>query len=237
MKDYHFHTTHWTAVLAVKEGGENAKDALRELCDTYYAPVLCYIERAIQGAAIRVYGPRDARDLTHDFFAQVLEGDMFETLQREGGRFRSYLLGAVKHFLAHVREKETRTKRGGAVEHVALVHEEIAGKENEDANFDRDWARNMLHHAYDSLGNSIETKTLLPWITCELDAENRNRIAEKLAMSDVAVKVALHRLRKRFRETIRKSIAATVEHPSEIDGELDYLVRTLRNTNGNDHHE
>lgn len=88
----------------------------------------------------------------------------------------------------------------------------------------------MLQNAYEGLGNSAEVQMFLPWITRELDGENRRMIAEKLEMTDVAVKVALHRIRKRFRESMRAKIAETVDSPSEIEGELDHLIKALRGT-------
>ncbi len=225
-----FFTTHWSVVLTAKGDGPEADGALRKLCDLYYRPVLHFVERSVEGDARRIYGGRDAKDLTHDFFARLLERKMFESLQRDGGRFRSYLLGAVKHFLAHVRETESRIKRGGDVRLVPLPDDQTCFEPPDDAIFDRDWAQSMLQNAYDDLGNSVEVQTFLPWITRELDGENRRMIAEKLEMTDVAVKVALHRLRKRFRETMHEKIAETVESPSEIDGELDHLIRALRGT-------
>lgn len=228
MQNNDFHTTHWSVVFAARGNKTAAGVALQELCTTYYDPVLRYVERAVRDDASRVYGGRDAKDLTHDFFARLLEGKMFDSLHRDGGRFRSYLLGAVKHFLANVRETESRTKRGGKVRHVSLPDDQMVFEPPDDTKFDRDWAQSMLRSVYESLGNSQETQSLLPWITKELDGENRRIIAEKLDMTDVAVKVALHRLRKRFRETIRAKIAETVESLSEIDGELDHLVKVLR---------
>lgn len=227
MKD-RFCTTHWSVVLAVGGSGPEAGNAIRELCEQYYSPVLHYIERTIQGDASRIYGGRDARDLTHDFFSRVLEEKVFGQLKREGGRFRSYLLGAIKHFLTHVRESEGRVKRGGEIRHVSLNDDLLEDGRVDDAMFDRDWAQSILDSVYASLGNSVETRKFLPWITAELDGENRQKLTQELGMSDVAIKVALHRLRKRFRESIRNKVAETVESQEEIDGELEHLIRALR---------
>lgn len=229
MNNNGFQTTHWSVVLAARGDETAAGVALRELCETYYDPVLRYVERTVAGDAPKTYGGRDARDLTHDFFSRMLEEKSLAPLRREGGRFRSYLLGAVKHFLSHVRETESRSKRGGDVRHVSLEDDRLAVRPLEDAAFDRDWAQSLLKNVYERLGTSLETRTLLPWLTRELDGESRRNIAGELGMTDVAVKVALHRLRKHFRETIRARIAETVENATEIDGELDHLVKALRN--------
>lgn len=228
--DFHsnFHTTHWSVVLAAKGNETAAGVALRELCETYYGPVLHYIERAVSRDSVKIYGGRDAQDLTHDFFSRLLETNMFEHVSRSKGTFRSYLLGAVRHFLAKIREQESAAKRGGDFTQT-LLHDNIPDENsNEEAVFDRDWAQTTIRLTLDSLGKTPESQALLPWITREMDAAARTELSEKFGMSEVAVKVALHRLRKRFREAIRTRIAETVENPSEIDAELDYLIKILR---------
>ena len=217
-----FHTTHWSVVLAAKGDDTKARAALRELCESYREPIL----RSIQ----RYSGRQDAEDLTHDFLARLLEGKTFRQLDRQGGSFRSYLLGAVRHFLAKTREREAAAKRGGGIAPVSILpdHPAVEKEELLEELFDRDWAQTMVARTLDSLEKTPETQTLLPWVTREMDVEARARIGAQLDMSDVAVKVALHRLRKKFRETIRKRIAETVRDESEIDGELDHLIRALR---------
>lgn len=228
-----FHTTHWSVVLTAKGDDTAAREALSTLCETYYQPVLRYVERQTATDSMRCYGGRDARDLTHDFFTQLLEGDMFATLRREGAPFRTDLLGAVRYFLLQIRAHESAEKRGRDFSQSDLPLESLpTTRENDmdnDAFFDRDWAQTMVKRAVASLDDPPEThvKKLLPWLTRELDAASRGRIAAELEMSDVAVKVALHRLRKRFRQTIRTQIAETVKAPSDIDAELDHLIRAL----------
>lgn len=223
-----FHTTHWSVVLATKGDDTKARAALRELCESYREPILHSIRRAVATDAERRYGGRNAEDLTHDFLTRLLEGDMFQRLEREGGLFRVYLLGAIRHFLAKTRQRESALKRGADVAKISLPDDSPGTDDFDDAIFDRDWARAMVDRALDSLEKTPETQALLPWITCELDGPTRSRLAAELDMSEVAVKVALHRLRRKFRETIRKQIAETVRDESEIDGELDHLIRALR---------
>ena len=108
---HRFQTTHWTQVVAARGQSPEAKDALRSLCETYYSPVELFVQRYITAATSK--STDDARDLTHEFFAKLLEGQSLQNADRNRGRFRSYLLGAVKHFLADHRDREATLKRGG----------------------------------------------------------------------------------------------------------------------------
>jgi RNA polymerase sigma-70 factor (ECF subfamily) len=226
VKQITFHTTHWSVVLAAKGDDTRAKAALRELCESYRTPILRYIERVIRTDSCFRYGSRNAEDLTHDFLTRLLEGKMFTSFRRREGRFRAYLLGAVRHFLANIRQRESAAKRSEQ-QFNRYTGDMDALPQADDAMFDRDWAQTTIDRAIVSLGNSSETQALLPYLTQELTAEDRERIAVQLDKSEDAVKVALHRLRKKFRHTIRILIAHTVESEAEIDAELDYLIRAL----------
>ena len=224
MKPIPFHTTHWSVVLAAKGNDTNAKAALRELCESYREPILRYIERGTRTDSPQRYGGRNAEDLTHDFLARLLEGKMFGNFQRREGRFRAYLLGAVRHFLANIRQQESAAKRSfsryfGTMDDIP--------QHDDAAMFDRDWAQTTIDRAIALLGDSLETQMLLPYLTSELTTEDRQRLMKELDRSESAVKVALHRLRKKFRQHVRDQIAQTVESESEVDAELDYLIRAL----------
>jgi RNA polymerase sigma-70 factor (ECF subfamily) len=224
-----FHTTHWSVVLTAQGDGTAAQAALQVLCETYYPPIHKYLLRRVTADHARQYGGRDATDLTHDFFACILEGRMFAQLQRDGASFRVYLLGALRHFLSQVRQRESAQKRGGGAVPVSLSEsqwDEPESQNTDDALFDREWALAMIQRAIDTL-DLEQDHQLLPWITQEMTAETRRQLAAKLGMSDVAVKVSLHRLRKKFRHNIRMLIAETVKDASEIDAELGLLIRAL----------
>jgi len=243
-----FHTTHWSVVLTAKGDDTAAKAALATLCETYYQPILKSLGRIVTAGHARLYGGRDATDLTHDFFAQILEGKMFTRLKRDGAPFRVYLLGALRHFLSQLRIREAAQKRGGPghhpeiaqstasspVHYVSLPDEPADSHGFDDAVFDRDWALAMIQRAMRLLEpagdepRDIPAMRLLPWITQEMNAKTRSQLAAELGLSDTAVKVSLHRLRKKFRHTIRVLIAETVKDASEIDAELDHLIRGLR---------
>ena len=220
-----FHTTHWSVVLAAKGDDTKARAALAELCKSYREPIVRHIERAIRTDSASRYGGRSAEDLTHDFLIQLLEGKLFELFQRREGRFRAYILQAVRYFLSHVREQELSAKRGGKFAHVP-IDGDIA-MPHEDTLFDRDWAQTTINRAIVSLGNTQEIQMLRSWLTSEMTAEDRLRLATELGKSEGAIKVALHRLRKKLRQHIREQIAHTVETEAEIGAELDYLIRVL----------
>jgi len=220
-----FHTTHWSVVLAAKGDDTKAKAALRELCESYREPILQHIERVVRGDSSDRYGGRNAEDLTHDFLARLLEGKMFENFERKEGRFRAYLSGAVRHFLANIRERESAAKRFSR--YSGDLPNDILQPEDDEAMFDRDWAQTTINRAIALLGNSSETQTLLPYLTQELSAEDRTHHAVELSKTEIAVKVALYRLRKKIRQYVRELIARTVESEADIDAELDYLIRAL----------
>jgi RNA polymerase sigma-70 factor (ECF subfamily) len=192
---------------------------------SYREPILRYINRAIRTDVSHRYGGRDAEDLTHDFLVRLLEGGLFAHLSQREGRFRTYLLGAIRHFLSEIRRQESAIKRGGGLVHLP-IHDNILQSE-EETMFDRDWAGATINRAVALLGDTRETQMLLPWITCEMPAEDRERLAAELGKSESAIKIALHRLRKKFREHTLELIAQTVEYEAEIGSELDYLIRVL----------
>lgn len=160
-----FATTNWTRILAARGESIEARQALRELCEAYYCPVETFIQRTRLGA-------QDSRDLTHDFFAKVLAGHSFDNLQPRAGRFRSYLLGAVKHFLADHQDRQSAAKRGGGKKLQSLDNvSDSLRQRQEDANqqgpvdpsgfpadafFDRDWAIQLLNRVLDVLASEQE---------------------------------------------------------------------------------
>ena len=222
-----FHTTHWSVVLAAKGDDTAAKAALVVLCESYRGPVLRFIERR--------RGKRDAEDLTHDFFLRVLQGEEFRHLRQGQGRFRSYLLGAVKFFLAGQREKAAAERRGGK-ERIVSMDAEIEEPQTElDLRFDRDWAEAIVSRAVMGLrneateaGESARFEVLRFWLSGNVTDADRDRALETLDVPKEHFNVLISRLRKRFREKIRSQIAQTVIGEEEIADELDYLIRVLR---------
>jgi len=233
-----FMETRWTLVLRSRGQSPAAQTALGELCEAYYAPVLTFIhQRGCQDEA--------ARDLTQGFFAGLLAGGGFHNVQPGRGRFRSFLLGAVKHFLANQHDHAQAAKRGGGQTVVSLdagagPHTTTALQIPDPAGavpdtvFDREWALalieralNVLAHEFAAVGKAAQYDTLKPWLVGEVASLSQADAARRLGMTEGAAKVAIHRLRKRFREMVKAEIAQTVEDAAQIQDELRYLLEVL----------
>jgi len=244
---HRFQTTHWTQVVAARGQSPEAKDALRSLCDTYYSPVELFVQRYIAAAASK--SSHDARDLTHEFFAKLLEGQSLQNVDRNRGRFRSYLLGAVKHFLTDIRDREHALKRGGgqiiqslsapadsAIANPSGAAIDVADPDGfpPDSYFDRQWALAVVQQAIDTLraeaesnGDAAKFEVLQRWLVTPSSHDTAIDAARELDMSDGAFKVAIHRLRKRFRHIVVAKITTTVDDPIEVQDELNYLINAM----------
>lgn len=233
-----FNDTRWTLVSRSRGSDTQAKAALSELCEAYYAPVVAFLRR--DGRTEDV-----ARELAHDFFAKLLAGGAIEGADPLRGRFRSYLLAALKRFAADQRERAYAAKRGGGRVHAVIESaDETTGAglqvadttvEAPDAAFDRQWALTVLARALAALeaelrdsGKGRQFDTLKPWLTADGDATPQSQAAEKLGLSEEAIKVAVHRLRKRFRDAVKAEIAQTVSEAGSVREELDALMAALR---------
>ena len=228
-----FHPTRWTLVLRASGEGAEAKAALSDLCAAYYAPVVTFLRRDPFGR-LRA-GGRDedaAREKAHAFFASVLAGGVGAP-ERERGRFRSYLLGALKHFLSKHRDAALAEKRGGGAEHIPLTTDTAAGlpmpaAPDDALVFDREWAFTVIARALTALEaeqaeKAAQFATLKPWLDGGAECSQADA-ARALGMNENAVKVAIHRLRVRFRELIRAEVNATVNTPADAADELRHLI-------------
>jgi RNA polymerase sigma-70 factor (ECF subfamily) len=233
-----FATTHWSLVVAAKPGEASqtrARRALEELCRVYWYPLYAFVR-------YRGYSPDDAQDLTQSFFARIIETGGFASADPERGRFRSYLLGAMKHFLANEWHRGQTQKRGGRVQFIewdALDPEARyagASKQSDDPEhlFDREWALETIGGALQALHDEMVQAgkgPLFDALKGSLTGEPepaREDIAARLNMSEGAVKVAVHRLRQRYRTLLRAAIAETVSDEADLDDEMRYLVAVLR---------
>jgi RNA polymerase sigma-70 factor (ECF subfamily) len=233
-----FAPTRWTLVLRAKGTSEESQKALGELCECYWTPVFRFL---------RSQGQRDeeARELTQEFFARLLKRANLEAADPERGRFRSYLLGALKNFLHDSRDYQHRLKRGGGAPVLPLGNPDETGAcpafqvpdpatPPPDAVFDRAWAMAVMDRALAGLegemaasGKARQFLVLKPWLQGDYPALSQVAAAELLNLNEGAVKVAIHRLRKRFRELVRAELAQTVRAPDDVEGELRYLVEVL----------
>lgn len=230
-----FATTRWTRVLATRGESEEAQSALSDLCAVYYEPVVKFLRA-------HSYHEDRARELAHAFFEQLLEKNNLANASPEFGRFRSYLLGAVKHFVADVRAKEFAIKRGKQHEHVVIgegtdtspgVDPPEPDARPPELEFDKQWALTLLDQAIKQLereqadaGKSVQFEYLKPWLSGN-GGSTQSELAEKLEMNEGAVKVAIHRLRKRFREIVKSEIAQTVPKNDDVQEELQYLMHVV----------
>lgn len=231
-----FHTTRWTRVCLAKADSEDGRRALADLCDAYYEPVIAYLRSVFRDADA-------ARELSHAFFAEMLAGGTIHTADPERGRFRFYLLGAVKHFVAHQHEAETRQKRGGGIAPLSLdaeTAESPALNVPEDARlspeaaFDRQWAVTVLARAMDALGAecALQGKSALfdqlrPWLLGESDYGDQAAVAESLGLSAAAMKASVHRMRHRFRQCVKAEIAGTLKDEAAVEDEMRSLLSAL----------
>ena len=231
-----FVTTRWTVVLAAGRGSDSsgARAALDELCRTYWYPLYAYVRRRGNTA-------HDAEDLVQGFFSQLIRLNSVSDLSREKGRFRSFLLAGIKHYMADEWGRESAAKRDvrRTVSWDALEAESRYGSESSDRLsperlYDRQWALALLagvirrlRDEYDGAGKGDLFRHLQSAVTGDKDAVPYSELAERTGQSEGALRVAVHRLRQRYRQVLREEIAHTVEHSHDVDAELADLRRIL----------
>lgn len=229
-----FPTTRWSLIVAAQQQ-EPESGVLNTLCELYWYPIYSFIRR--QGN-----GKPEAEDLTQGFFARLLEKKIVLAADRDRGRFRSFLLGSLKHFLSHERERAGAQKRGGHIRHVEFDSETAerlyqqerprAGATPEQI-FERHWALQLLDSALEQLqsecqqkGKSNEFRVLAPFLESPGEPDYEIAAAE-LEISVGATRVTVHRLRRRFRSLLRELIATTVATPDLVDDEIRHLFEAL----------
>jgi RNA polymerase sigma-70 factor (ECF subfamily) len=229
-----FPTTRWTLVIAAGDPRrKEARSALDSLCENYWYPLYAYLRR-------RGYAADQAQDLTQEFFVRVLEGRYLDRADPEKGRFRSFLLTSLKFFVADEGDRQRAGKRGGG----AVVSLEFSSGEDRYQRepshgetpewiFERRWALSVLDRAVDRLrdefvqhGRAEHFERLKVFLLGQSDAPYAE-LAREMKTSEGALKVAIHRLRKRYRELFRQEIADTVADSAEVESELRYLAAVL----------
>lgn len=224
-------------MAAGKRDSAEAEEALARLCALYWYPLFAFVRRQVQSG-------EEAEDLTQGFFARMIEKGDIGDADRSRGRFRTFLLTACQHFLLNERDRMLTLKRGGgrpalSIDLIAAegrYQRALAHTETPERLYDRQWCLALLASVLDDLradyvtdGNEALFERLRPFLTMPDDAGTYGDAARELDMSLSAIKSAVHRLRRRYREALRRRVADTVESPHDVDDEMHFLLETLRN--------
>lgn len=231
-----FTTTQWSVVLRARDApGTEARQALASLCESYWYPIYAFVQRSGND-------PVEAQDLTQAYFTQLLEKDFLASVRPEAGRFRSFLLASVRHFLANEWDRQKTLKRGGHLRRVSLTTEPATGRVGveladhltpEDV-FEKRWAQTLCERAltrlegeWEGRGKGEQFRRLEGFLTASQPDTTHSELSARLGMSEGATRVAVHRLRRRYGKLLREEIACTVAEPSEIDAELRHVLEVL----------
>jgi RNA polymerase sigma factor (sigma-70 family) len=230
-----FTTTHWSVVLEAQGQSPAAQEALEKLCRMYWPPIYSFVRRQGVGSA-------EAEDITQGFFAQLLERKSFDAVRKEKGRLRSYLLGALKYFLADEQRRAMANKRGKGQRLISL--DELRAEEQiemEPANpvtaemiYERRWALTVLERVlsrlkdeYHAAGNIALFDSLKELLPDEPGSPSQAEIAVRLGMTENAIRQAFYRFRQRYQALLREEIAHTVATPGDIEDELRHLIAVI----------
>lgn len=229
-----FPTTHWSLLLDSDGQGQNC--ALSKMCSAYWYPLYAYLRKT-------GHSGHDAQDLTQGFFAHLFSADRLSEADPHRGRFRSYLLGALKHYLSDVRKHQSALKRGGGIPPVS-IEQELAEEryQSEPADpqltaerlFDRQWALEIfrqilkqVEHDYREAGKGKLFETLHPYLTGEADRGTYGAAAQTLEVKEVTIRSLVSRLRKHYRKRMRERVELLVDAPEEADAEIQYLFELM----------
>jgi RNA polymerase sigma-70 factor (ECF subfamily) len=229
-----FTATRWTVVLAAARGQQTssrAAEAMAELCRVYWYPLYAYVRR-------RGHDTHEAEDLTQEFFLQLLAKEFLAGVDREKGKFRAFLLASLKHFLANERDRSQAQKRGGGQIVIPLDARSAETRYQLEPShdltpeklFERQWALTVLELVlarlqaeFAAYGKQTVFEQLKPFLTGSRASTGYAEVAAKLGMTEGAVKVTVHRLRRRYRQLLRQEIAETVAGPDDVDEEIRHL--------------
>ncbi len=231
-----FNTTRWSVVKSAGAADtKSAGEALEQLCTTYWSPVYAYA-RCVDNS------PDDALDLAQGFFEQVIAGDFFAHADRSRGKFRSFLLASLKHYILNQHAKASAVRRGGRLQFIPLDQStaetqfqiEPVDRNSPDKAFQRQWALALLDEVVDALkahyhecGEVRLFDALQPCLAAGRDRLPYAELGAGIGLSEGAVKVAVHRLRRRYRELLRQKVAETVSEPAAVEAELRELFQAL----------
>jgi len=230
-----FQPTRWTLIVHSRGDGAEAQRAVNELCATYWFPLFAFARRS-------GWKMEDAEDMVQGFFAQAIEKNLFVGADQDKGKLRTFLLTAFRRYCKDQMQKITAEKRGGNVERVSFdaaeaeswYSEEVMEGETADAMFDRQWALTVLEKVLEHLEDYARQKNKLrefelmrPYLMDDSTSEDFERIGAELGITANAAKIQIHRLRTRFRETLRAEVQETQLEGGDVDEELRYLLSQL----------
>jgi DNA-directed RNA polymerase specialized sigma24 family protein len=231
-----FATTHWSVVLQTSDSeSPQSMVALEKLCRTYWHPLFAFIRR-------KGHSEEDAKDLTQQFFARLLERRDFRTVDARKGKFRTFLLAALTHFLSNERDRTMAAKRGGGRTILSLdemnveqlSRSEPASDVSPDKLFDRRWAMTLLAEAVAKLRGEMDTgdklgvfEELKSFLTSDAPDGEYAKVAERLGCAKQSIALQVFRMRQRYRELVRAEVAHTVSSPTEVDEEMRHLMAAL----------
>lgn len=235
-KDGGLPSTQWSVVLGARSDSEQRNRSLERLCAVYWPPIYGYLRR-------RGSSPADAEDLTQSFFVHLVESDFLDRPDPGKGRFRGYLIGALRHFLSHEADRRGAQKRGGGVQFVdwsaVNAEQEYAAIDRPELDpaeaYEKSWALTMLHRALRRLeaeqvraGRARPFEVLREFLSAKPTAGDYARVAETLGTARTTVAVLIHRLNQRYAELVKLEVAATVQDPADVPQEMQHLLRALR---------
>lgn len=230
-----FHTTHWSVIIAAQAGNDSGREAMAKLCSNYWFPIYAFIRR-------NGLSPHEAEDLTQEFFCRILQRDWLAKVHPGGGKFRSFLLVCVKHFLSNERDRALAQRRGGGRSVIPLEREEAetryilepADPVTPEVFFERQWVFELLEQTIQAVRAEYEQTNKLDWfedlqgfLPGGKERLSRAEIAQKRSLSGNAIDVAIHRLRQRFGGILRRKVAETVSSEEEVDEEIRHLMSIL----------
>jgi RNA polymerase sigma-70 factor (ECF subfamily) len=236
-----FESTQWSRVRTARDGSDSeARQALEELCQTYWQPLYAFVRR--QG-----HDPDAACDLTQAYFAELLEKDLIKVVDSSAGRFRSFLLASLKNFLSHQRDREQALKRGGGAQKISLdshqaeqsLELEFADRLTPEQIFEYQWALNVLERAMERLredaalsGSEKQFNRLKGYVSGGEATAPYRTVALELGMTEAAVRKAVQRMRMRFGRLLRAEILETVAEPDTVDDEIRHLLTVIQSWRG-----
>jgi DNA-directed RNA polymerase specialized sigma24 family protein len=226
-------TTSWSMIVsACGQHTPMSRDLLSNLCAIYWNPVYVFVRH-------RGFDADRARDYTQSFFTSLLEKNILESVNQSKGRFRSFLLASVNHFVLNELDREGAAKRGGAYQFLPLdagcINSEAKHEITPEVLFEYHWALCLLDRTLERLRSAYQGSdfdVLKPLLLGEAERGQLGSTAERLGLTEGALKVAVHRLRRRYREILRSEIAATLTDPAQVEAEIQHLLTVFTRCKG-----